>query len=141
MHEFALADAVVTTALRAAADAGIDHIDRVVVTVGELQDIRADLFEFSLTQVIPLQDPALAEAEFVVEHEAAAFGCRVCGHGFGLSDLRDPNAEEAEAAHFVPELAHAFVRCPHCGSPDFEILAGRGVTLQRIEGRGAGDGA
>jgi Zn finger protein HypA/HybF involved in hydrogenase expression len=40
-----------------------------------------------------------------------------------------------EAIHFIPELSHAFVRCPECGSPDFIILAGRGITLERVEGR------
>ncbi len=139
MHEFALADAIVTAARSAAHDAGIDVIDRVVVTIGELQQIRADLFEFSLTEVIPQTDDALADTDFVLEHEAARFECRPCETSFGRTDLGDPSDHDAEAAHFVPELSHAFVRCPACGSPDFEITAGRGVTLSRVEGRGAGE--
>jgi hydrogenase nickel incorporation protein HypA/HybF len=138
VHEFALADAVVTAALDAARTSGIDHIERIVISVGELQAIERDLFEFSLTQVIPPREPALAGTEFVVEDEAAAFKCRVCGRGFARPEVE--SEEAGEAVHFVPELAHAFVRCPDCRSPDFEIVAGRGVTLQRIEGRTGAEG-
>ena len=43
-------------------------------------------------------------------------------------------ANEREAIHFVPESAHAFLRCPACKSPDFEISKGRGVWVERITG-------
>lgn len=140
MHEFALADAVVAAALDEARRNGLSTIDRIVVTVGELQEIEQELFEFSLTQVIPLQDPLLQATEFVVEEEAAMFACRACSREFSSDDVTASD-DEKEAAHFVPELSHAFVRCPDCGSPDFEIVAGRGVALRRIEGRADGDGA
>ena len=39
-----------------------------------------------------------------------------------------------EAIHFIPELAHAFLECPSCQSPDFELLQGRGVSIGAIEG-------
>ena len=135
MHEFALADAVVKAALRAARDAGMDRIESVVVRVGELQQIRADLFEFSLAEVLPASDAILEGARFVVEQEPVRFQCRVCARQFGRPDLEEGGgADEWEAMHFIPELSHAFVRCPGCGSPDFAILAGRGVTLERVEG-------
>ena len=141
MHEFALADAVVKTALEVAREAGMAEIEQIVVKVGELQQIQVDLFEFSLTQVLPDADPALAAVEFEVLTERARFRCRPCGAGYGREDVivgDDPDQDEA--VHFVPELAHAFVRCPSCGSPDFEIVAGRGVTLERVEGRDEGPG-
>jgi hydrogenase nickel incorporation protein HypA/HybF len=51
-----------------------------------------------------------------------------------LDELPEPgDAAEAEAVHFIPELAHAFLQCPSCGSPDFEMLAGRGVSIGSIE--------
>jgi len=137
MHEFALADAVVAAALDEARRNGLSTIDRIVVTVGELQEIEQELFEFSLTQVIPLQEPLLEGTEFVVEGEAASFACRACSREFSAADV-EASEDEREAAHFIPELSHAFVRCPDCGSPDFEIVAGRGVTLRRIEGHAAG---
>jgi len=139
MHEFALADAVVKAAVRAAREAGMDRVEKITVRVGELQRIEIDLFEFSLTQVLPAGDPALVGVRFVVEPEPVAFHCRVCGCRFGTADLSgEDDPDSAEAMHFLPELAHAFVRCPGCGSPDFDIVAGRGVTLDKIEGRGDG---
>jgi hydrogenase nickel incorporation protein HypA/HybF len=137
MHEFALADAVIRTALRVASDAGMERIERIVVTVGELQRIRTDLFEFSLTEVLPADVTALADVEFEVTVEPVRFRCRVCELEFGPPETADADAGALEAIHMIPELSHAFVRCPECGSPDFEIVAGRGITLQRVEGSGA----
>jgi hydrogenase nickel incorporation protein HypA/HybF len=134
MHEFALADAVVAAALRAARDAGMTRVERIVVSVGELQQIELDLFEFSLTDVIPRAEPMLAGARFDVRREPVRFGCRACGREYGRADTTSGDEAAAEAIHFIPELSHAYVRCPQCASPDFDILAGRGVTLQRIEG-------
>ena len=140
MHELALADAVVKAALRAADDAGMDRIDRVIVKVGELQQIERDLFEFSLTKVLPAQDSRLLGVVFDVADEAVQFECRVCGTTYGRDDVDLDGGDHSEAIHFIPELSHAFARCPSCGSPDFEILAGRGITLERIEGSSADDG-
>jgi hydrogenase nickel incorporation protein HypA/HybF len=137
MHEFALADAVARAALRAARDAGMSRVERVTVKIGELQDIRTDLFVFSLTEVLPGVDPALAGVVFDIVEEPVRFGCRACGAEFGREDAGDrSDPDAAEAIHLVPELSHAFLRCPQCGGPDFEILAGRGVTLERVEGTG-----
>ena len=134
MHELALADAVVKAALRAADDAGMDHIGRVVVKVGELQQIEKELFEFSLTSVLPAQDPRLNGVVFEVADEAVLFACRSCATEYGRDDVDIDGGEESEAIHFIPELSHAFARCPACGSPDFDITAGRGITLTRVEG-------
>ena len=135
MHELALADSVVKAALRAAADAGMDHIERIVVKVGELQQIERELFEFSLTNVIPAHDSRLREAEFEVLEEKVRFKCRSCDHEYGRDDVAiDREGDQGEAVHFIPELSHAFARCPECRSPDFDITQGRGITLERIEG-------
>jgi len=141
MHELALADAVVKAARKAAHDAGITRIERVVVRVGELQQIEKEFFAFSLTSVLPAADPRLEGVEFVVEDEAVAFRCAACDQTFGTADLEPRGNDDAiEAMHLIPELAHAYVRCPSCAGPDFEIVAGRGVTLQRVEGMGDDEG-
>lgn len=135
MHEFALADAVLATAERVAAREGIAAIRRIEVRVGELQRIRRETFEFALREVLPAERTAVSGAELVVTVEPARFRCRPCGRAFGLDETGGPrDRDEAEAIHFIPELAHAYLACPGCGSPDFELLAGRGVTIARIEG-------
>lgn len=140
MHELALADSVVKAALNVADDAGMDRIERIVVKVGELQQIKRDLFEFSLTTVLPTTDARLAGVEFDVSEEPVRFQCRSCGTEYGRDEAGiDGDGDQGEAIHFIPELSHAFARCPSCGSPDFDIQAGRGITLVRIEGSGDDD--
>jgi hydrogenase nickel insertion protein HypA len=135
MHELALADSVVKAALSAADDDGMDRIERIVVKIGELQQIRRDLFEFSLTEVLPAQDARLVGVKFDISEEPVRFQCRSCGTEYGRGEAGiDNDGDQGEAIHFIPELSHAFARCPSCGSPDFEIRAGRGITLERIEG-------
>lgn len=140
MHELALADSVVKAALRAAADAGMERIERIVVKVGELQQIERELFEFSLTNVVPAQDSRLRDTEFDIVAEKVRFRCRSCGHDYGRDDVDiDAEGDEGEAIHFIPELSHAYARCPQCGSPDFDITQGRGIILARVEGSDGND--
>ena len=35
---------------------------------------------------------------------------------------------------FLPEMAHTYLKCPKCKSPDFDIIAGRGVYIKNIIG-------
>jgi hydrogenase nickel incorporation protein HypA/HybF len=135
MHEFALARAVVDSALHAATNAGISRITKIAVRLGELQNIEPESFEFALRQVMPLEEPRLADAAITIEREPARFRCRPCQHAFPLAETcaAAPGAE-SEAVHFHPELAHAFLRCPRCHSADFEIVAGRDVSLDAVEG-------
>ena len=135
MHELALADSVIKAALRAADDAGMDRIDRIIVKVGELQQIEKELFEYSLVNVVPVQDARLNGVVFDVAEEKVRFECRSCGTDYGRDDVDiDGEGDEGESVHFIPELSHAYARCPSCGSPDFDIRQGRGITLERIEG-------
>jgi hydrogenase nickel incorporation protein HypA/HybF len=39
-----------------------------------------------------------------------------------------------ENIHFIPEVAHVYVKCPRCESPDFEVLKGRGVWINKVMG-------
>ncbi|MHC4548882.1 MAG: hydrogenase nickel incorporation protein HypA [Planctomycetota bacterium] len=134
MHEFALAEAVLTSALDAAEKEKLSRITAIRVRIGELQRIKQDIFEFALKEVMPASEPRLAETEITLEIEPARFRCRACERRFALADVGEQGADEAEAIHFIPELAHAFLRCPDCRSPDFEVAEGRGVVIESIEG-------
>lgn len=135
MHEYALADAVLRAALKTAEKEGLDRVTRIVVTVGELQQIRTDLFEQALRDVLPGDEPRLRGLDVEVNLDPARFRCRSCDRVFALAEAAGERGDdEAEAIHFVPELAHAFLACPGCNSPDFEFEGGRGVALTSIEG-------
>ncbi len=130
MHEWALAEGVVSTTARIAEEQGLEKVTEVTVSIGELQQIEHDVFRFALEQLRP---PIMKDAEFVFESIGAKLRCRVCGEEWGFSP-DDMDEEVSEAIHFLPEVAHAYLSCPSCGSPDFEVLEGRGVILSSIKG-------
>ena len=135
MHEYALAEAVVATAIDAATKAGHSSITRIDVRIGQLQRIDKEVFAFAIKEILPADEPRIAGAEVTLEIEPARFACRPCGREFSLADIGGgpTDHDQAEAIHFIPELAHAFIACPDCDSPDFAVVAGRGVSIENLE--------
>jgi hydrogenase nickel incorporation protein HypA/HybF len=130
MHEWALAEAIIAAVSQTAEKEGVKQVTEVKIKVGELQQIEIDILEFALSQ---LKTAQLEKARFKIEIEKAKLKCRVCEHQWFFSKEKlDENA--VEAIHFVPEIAHTYIKCPKCGSPDFEIVEGRGVWLENIKG-------
>lgn len=130
MHEWALAEAVITTAMQIAEKEGLKQVTEVTVKIGALQDVEREIFRFALTQLKP---ESLKNTKFRLTKSKASLKCRVCAHAW-LFNKTKLDKETAEAIHFVPEVAHTYIKCPKCGSPDFEILEGRGVWLDSIKG-------
>jgi hydrogenase nickel incorporation protein HypA/HybF len=130
MHEWALAEAVISTVSQIAEKEGLKEVTEVEIKVGELQQIELDILEFALSQLKSLK---LKNVKFCIKTVKAELKCRVCGHEW-IFRKEKMNEEIAEAIHFVPEIAHAYIKCPKCGSPDFEILEGRGIWLESIKG-------
>ena len=131
MHEWALAEAIISTISRLAESEGLREIKEVKLKIGELQQIELEVFKFALTQ---LRDSSLLKnAKFNIEVVNAEIKCRNCGFRWSL-EKEKINGDVAEAIHFVPEVIHAFIRCPKCGSPDFEIIGGRGVWIEDLKG-------
>jgi len=130
MHEWALAEAVVSTTLKIAEEKGLKEIIELKIKIGELQQIDQETFEFALSQ---LRSPLLKNAKFNLETVKAELKCRVCNHKWRFS-TKNLNEDVSEFIHFIPEIAHTYLKCPKCGSPDFEILMGRGVWLDSIKG-------
>jgi hydrogenase nickel incorporation protein HypA/HybF len=131
MHEWALAEGIVKTADKFAEDQGIDEITEVKIMIGELQSIEHDIIEFALDQ---LRTHRMKGAKFVIEAVPASFKCRKCSREWKL-ETEKLDETTGEAIHFVPEMAHVYLKCPDCGSPDFEVTEGRGVWLASIKGR------
>jgi hydrogenase nickel incorporation protein HypA/HybF len=131
MHEWALADAVVTATCSALSGRDPSCLRGVTVMIGELQAIDREIFEFALSTI--LEQTPISRASFTLETEPASFACAACGAAWALADAPGVSDETREAIHFLPEAAHAFLRCPSCGSPDYRISAGRGVRIDRLE--------
>ena len=130
MHEWALAEGVVSTATSIAEEQGLSMVTEVVVVVGELQQVEHDVLEFAFEQ---LKTPLLKDAKFTLESQPAKFKCRNCGHEWDFTS-EGMTEDVSEAIHFVPEIAHVYIKCSSCGSPDFEVTEGRGVWLASIKG-------
>jgi len=130
MHEWALAEGVISTATRIAEEQGIKRITEIKVGVGELQQIEHEIFLFALEQ---LATQTMKEIRFSLQTIPGRLRCRVCGEEWMFSN-KDMDEETSEAIHFVPEMAHVYIKCPRCESPDFEVLEGRGIILISISG-------
>jgi len=130
MHEWALAEAVISTASQVAEKEGLKEVTEVKIKVGELQQIERDILVFALSQLKPAK---FRNAKFNIKTARAQLKCRVCGHKWIFSKDK-LNKSTAEVIHFVPEIAHTYIKCPKCGSPDFEVLQGRGIWLESIKG-------
>lgn len=128
MHEWALAEAAVETVRR---EAGGRRVLRVRLSFGELQAVDRDVFAAALADLAPAA--GMDAAAFAVEDDPARFACRVCGRTWALADAPGLSAEEREAIHLLPEAAYAYLSCSGCGSADFDVIAGRGVSIAAIE--------
>jgi len=135
MHEWALAESILTAAVEAADKEKLKKITEIQISIGELQQIEQDIFQFALDQIIEQQKDKLDDVKIKIKTEKSTLKCKSCEHTWNFSDMRKKiNEDEAEAIHFIPEVAFVHTRCPKCGSPDFEIEAGRGVSITQIKG-------
>ncbi|MCW4023796.1 MAG: hydrogenase nickel incorporation protein HypA [Candidatus Bathyarchaeota archaeon] len=130
MHEWALAESIIATAVKVARDENLAEVTDVTVRIGEMQQVEAGILRFAFSHLKP---ESLKSAHFHILKAKTALKCQVCGNTWQFSQAKlDKNT--AEAIHFVPEVAHTFIKCPKCGSPDFEIVKGRGVWLESVKG-------
>ncbi len=137
MHEWSLAEAVIATVIEESIKEGLEEITKIKIKIGELQQMDTEIFEFALNEIAKVQDVGLllSEMRIEMETERAILKCGVCGKEWAF-DETGLGEEEYEAVHFAPEVAHAYIRCPSCKSPDFEIVQGRGVLIDYIKGSG-----
>jgi hydrogenase nickel incorporation protein HypA/HybF len=127
MHEWALAEAVLSTVLREAEKREAIRIKRIVIGLGSLQQIEKEIFRFALKELA--KGTPLMKVKFSIKHVDARLKCNRCTREWKFS----PKKESAELIHFLPEAVHAYEKCPSCGSPDFSIQRGRGVWIEKIE--------
>ena len=131
MHEWALVEAILTTAKDIATKEGLKEVTEIVVKVGELQQADLDILTFAFSQ---LKTGNVENAKFRIKQAKTRLKCISCGNKW-LFKKQKLDENSAEAIHFIPEVAHSYIKCRKCGSPDFKIEEGRGVWLERIKGR------
>ncbi len=136
MHEWALAEGVVETAKQIAEREKLTSVRRVRVKLGALQQIDRGIFSDACEKFLEDADDRIRNASIEFESEPIHCVCRRCNFAWTIDDdeLARLDEESAESIHFVPELVHAYFRCPTCGSADFSVDRGRGVWVSSVEG-------
>jgi len=135
MHEWALAESIIAATIEEAEKEKLKKITEIKIRIGELQQIEKDIFKFALTQIIKDQDKKIKNVKIKIETEKSTLKCKACEKVWSFKDMKKKlDKNESESMHFIPEVALVYFRCPACGSPDFEIISGRGVTIASIKG-------
>lgn len=132
MHEWALAQSVIDATLKVAGERNIQNVRKVVLSIGELQDIDPEIFKKAIDDI--KGTTGLKNTVFECKVEPAVLKCNNCGYEWNYREsVQKLSEEERENIHFIPETVHIYVKCPACGSSDFEMKNGRGVFIERIE--------
>ena len=136
MHEWALAESIITTAVKTAEKKKLKKIGEIKISIGELQQIEQDILEFALGEIIKSQDGKLKNVKTIIETKESILKCKNCGNKWKFADMKKKlSDDESESIHFIPEVTFVHTRCPKCSSPDFEINSGRGVSVTSIKGK------
>ncbi len=134
MHEWALAEAVIESVKKEVEKRNLLTIESVVLSLGTLQNVDEGIFREGLVHFLDETIP-LSIDNIRFKNEDAAFRCRKCGASWDLKKEDEVSEDDLESIHFLPESAHSIISCPSCGSPDFEIVKGRGVYIEEIIAR------
>ena len=129
VHEWALAEALVEYLKNHIKSVNGKYVEKLVVGLGKLQSIDREIFSFALTELLKQEGVVVNNIEFV--DEDILFKCRRCGYTWRMN-LDELDEWIKESIHFVPEAVHSFIKCPRCGSRDFEVVKGRGVRILEI---------
>ena len=126
VHEWALAESIVNYL---SLELPRKKAEKVVIGLGRLQSIEQDILDFALRELLVQADIHVEEITYVIIEPKLR--CRACGYEWKILP-EELNEEIAEMIHFVPEAIHSFLTCPRCGSRDFEIEEGRGITIVEV---------
>ena len=132
MHEWALAESVVSTLLGMLKKERGKSVRNVKINIGELQQVDKEIFEFALKE--QAKRTALEGFKPIFKEEPAVFKCGVCHREWGFREATSGlNDDMKKSVHLSPELVHAFIKCPKCGSPDFEVVRGKDISIVEVE--------
>ncbi len=135
MHEWALAESIIITSINAAKKEGLDKITEINVGLGELQQINDEIFQYALKEIAESKQLDTTKIKINIDIIPCRLFCKQCSHEWDFSDMKKKlTDDESESIHFIPEVAFVHTRCPKCGSPDFEIKTGRGISITSIKG-------
>ncbi len=132
MHEWALAEAIISYAIEKVNELNIEKVSEVEIKIGELRQIDLEILSLALKTLS--ENTFLEKANFKIDIEEAFLKCRACGYEWSFKEAKEKIEEKnIEAIHFIPEIIHSFINCPKCNSMDFEIIKGKDVWIEKIK--------
>lgn len=112
MHELRIAEDLSSIVLEAAADGKLLKVTKVNVTFGKMVQIVPDLFRAAFAEAV--RDTPADHADVVIEIIPVRIRCRDCGNKSGESEY--------------------LYSCSCCSSTEFDIINGKELFIQSIEG-------
>ncbi len=112
MHEVAIVEDMFRIIMEVAEREQLSRIDRVHFRIGKMMQVVPDLFRFAFDSA--KEDTIAKDAELEIEYVPVKMQCRGCGHEFLVGD-------------------QSFY-CPKCESSDLDMIEGKELLIQSIEG-------
>jgi hydrogenase nickel incorporation protein HypA/HybF len=112
MHEWSIADNLVSLVVEVAAKERLKTVSRVVIRVGVFQQIVPETLETAFSMLAG--ETVISGARLEMERVPLNAECRSCG---ASADGREP-----------------IFACDNCGSADLEIISGKELYIDYIEG-------
>ncbi len=145
MHEWSVMQAVVESILRFAEMEGLKKVTRVEIAINQIAQLELDILREAYSV---LTENTIAQgSEIEITVSPAVFKCNNCGHEWTLNDVLDTLEKEVEQflvideegtadppLHYMPMLIYSYIKCPKCGSRDFEVKESGSVKIVKIEG-------
>lgn len=126
LHELAVVEALLTSILSLASERRVKSFKKIIVSIGELQRFDRELLKSMLIDFLYRMN--IHFEEVIVNEEPALFQCNRCGFKWDLGGIELSDYVK-EAIHFLPEAVYSFIKCPSCGSRDYDIKSGRIVKV------------
>ncbi len=112
MHEVAIVEDMFRIIMEVAEKEQLSRIDRVHFRVGKMMQVVPELFRFAFDSA--KEDTIAKDAELEIEYVPVKMQCRHCAHEFMVED-------------------QSFY-CPKCESSDLDLIQGKELLIQSIEG-------
>jgi len=110
VHEFAIAHAILETAVECARQRGAKRILQVTCRVGRMRQVVPDMLQLAFEA--QAQGTLAAGAVLVLETVPLRFSCQECGRSFETDEWRE---------------------CPQCGSPRLTLCGGDELVVRSLE--------
>ncbi|MCL7383833.1 MAG: hydrogenase/urease maturation nickel metallochaperone HypA [Thaumarchaeota archaeon] len=140
MHEWSIAEGIVTTLLESFKDQKVLEVE---IKIGELRDLNIEVLREAIS--ILSKGTNLEDSRFSLVVSKAVFKCLSCGEKWMMDKALEILGEMLDASryiieegeleppiHFIPSLVAGLQKCPRCGRIDIEIESGKELEISKV---------